>query len=98
MIYRGDNTQAFNGKPIIVKLKNAENHEIALAEFRCGPVLKTFENPEFPLKVYFTSEESNMLKPYNTMHLAVYDLDEKENLRKHTCKESAVLKTKQGVV
>lgn len=73
MIYRGDDTRAFGGKPIKVKLLNADNKTITKAEFRCGDILQAFENPTFPLQIYLSSEETAKLRPSNICYLAVYD-------------------------
>lgn len=82
MIYRGDDTRAFNGKPIKITLINADDKVITKAEFKCGSILQTFENPEFPLKVWLSADETKQLKPTNVCYLAIYD----ENGYKKTCK------------
>lgn len=79
-LYRGDDTDAFNNQFIIVELEN-EKEGITKAEFRAGSILKTFENPTFPLNIELTSEETLLLKEENCCFLAVYDSEG----RKQTC-------------
>ena len=54
MIYRGDDTDAFNNEFITVELEEAPEG-ITKAEFRAGNVLKEYENPTFPLSISLTS-------------------------------------------
>ncbi len=84
MIYRGDDTRAFNGRPLKITLKNADKKIITKAEFKCGSIVQTFENPQFPLMVWLSSEETTLLRPTNVCYLAIYD----ENGYKKTCKGS----------
>lgn len=94
MIYRGDDTRAFGGKPIKVKLLNADGKTITKAEFRCGDILQTFKNPEFPLQIWLSSEDTAKLRPANICYLAIYD----ENGYKKTCKGQFVFNSLPGVV
>lgn len=94
MLYRGDDTDAFNGKFITIELENAENLIISKAEFKCGTILKTFENPLFPLQVSLSAEETAQLNYTNNCYLALYD----EEGRKRTCAGTITITSKREVV
>lgn len=80
-IYKGDDTGAFNRNFLTINLAGADDFLITKAEFRCGEVVKSFENPEFPITVNLTADETAKLQNSNTCYLAVYD----ENGLKKTC-------------
>ena len=76
---QGDNTQAFGQHLLRITLSDPDNllqnHSISKAEIRfaCG-LVKTFENPVFPLIVDLTEQESQrMLVGNNTAVMAVWD-------------------------
>lgn len=94
MLYRGDDTDAFGQKFITIELENVNELIISKAEFRCGNILKTFENPIFPIEVSLTSEETSQLQQNNICYLAIYD----EQGRKHTCNGYLTFYSKQEVV
>lgn len=94
MLYRGDDTNAFDRKFIKVNLKNAEGLNISKAEFKCGTILKTFDNPTFPFDIELTAEETQKLNYSNACYLAIYD----EQGRKVTCKGNFTFSTKAQVV
>lgn len=94
MLYRGDDTNAFDRKFIRVNLENAEGLNISKAEFKCGSILKTFDNPTFPLEIELTSDETKKLNYSNACYLAIYD----EQGRKVTCKGNFTFSTKAQVV
>ncbi len=81
-VYRGDNTGAFDQTFLTINLNNPSNKVISKAEFRCGTVLKTFNNPQFPLKINLNEEETEKLTYQNYGYLCVYD----EQGRKKTVK------------
>jgi hypothetical protein len=79
-MFQGDNTQAFAGNfvKIYAKYITSTGEErpmppLTKAEIRTGCIVKTYENPVFPLDVNFTEEESIKLNVNNTMTLAVWD-------------------------
>ena len=80
MIYRGDDTDAFDNEFITVELDEAPEG-ITKAEFRAGNVLKEYENPTFPLPISLTSAETMSLREENCCYLAIYDSEG----RKWTC-------------
>lgn len=80
LLYRGDDTDAFEQEFITIELDEAPEG-IKKAEFRCGSVLKVYENPTFPLSVALSSEETMLLKQENECFLAIYD----SLGRKRTC-------------
>lgn len=94
MIYRGDDTNAFGNKFLTVELENTNNLIISKAEFKCGTILKTFENPEFPLQISLSREETLQLSYTNDCYLALYD----EEGRKRTCSGSITITSKREVV
>lgn len=83
-LYRGDDTDAFGGNFLRVDLIGAPEAVITKADWICGQIVKSFENPEFPLVINLTQEDTAKLKSQNTCYLALYD----ENGRKKTCEGS----------
>lgn len=80
MLYQGDNTQSFGGNfvRITAVCKDSQGNPMPMpaltkAEIRCGCVIKTYENPTFPLDVNFTEEETEKMGVNNSMFLAVWD-------------------------
>ena len=94
MIFKGDDTNAFNNKFLTIDLEGVEGVKISKAEFKCGSICKTFENPTFPLEVNFTCDETKTLLANNCCHLAVYD----EFGRKRTCQGEITFVAKEQVV
>ena len=94
MLYRGDDTDAFGQRFITINLENATGLTITKAEFKCGYLLKTFENPVFPIDISLTSEETSKLSQNNSCYLAIYD----EQGRKHTCNGYLTFTSKREVV
>ena len=94
MLFRGDDTNAFGQKFITIELDNAEGLGIYKAEFKCGTILKTFENPIFPIDISLSAEETSKLFQNNACYLAIYD----EFGRKHTCSGYLTFSTKREVV
>jgi len=80
-LIKGDDSQAFGQNLLRITLSDPdgllENHSISKCEIRFnGCVTKTFLNPEFPLIINLTSEESNKLSVgNNTAVMAVWDED-----------------------
>ena len=78
-LIRGDDSKAFGQNLIRITLSDPdgllEQHSISKCEIRfSGCVTKTYQNPEFPLLVNLTSEESKKLQAgNNTAVLAVWD-------------------------
>ncbi|MCM1497227.1 MAG: hypothetical protein NC124_02055 [Clostridium sp.] len=83
-LYRGDDTAAFGGNFLKVNLIGSVDSIITKAEWGCGSVVKVFEDPEFPLTINLTSEETAQLKSQNTCYLVLYD----ENGLRKTCEGS----------
>ena len=83
-LVRGDNLQAFDGQPIIINLHN-NIRPISKAEvvINGGVILRTFENPEFPISVELDeSDTAKLIVGKNICNLIVYD----DLGRKETCK------------
>ena len=93
-IYKGDNTGAFGNNFITINLNNPEGYTISKAVFVCGCVKKTFENPNFPLIVNFTSDETSKFRPSNICHLVVYDNEGKQK----TCTGTLTFDAQSGVI
>lgn len=78
-LIRGDDSQAFGQNLLRITLSDPDNllerHSISKCEIRFnGCITKTFLNPEFPLIINLTSEESNKLSVgNNTAVMAVWD-------------------------
>lgn len=87
----GDNTAAFGGRLLVIRLSNKTGEEINISKavFVCGPVRVVFENPVFPLLVNLTEQQTAQLGCCNTCYLAVWD----EQGRKLTCSGSIGIKT-----
>lgn len=94
MLYRGDDTDAFNRKFLTLELENAEGLKISKAEFRCGAISKVFEDPIFPIDITLTKEETEQLSGDNRGYLALYD----EFGRKFTLDSYILIETKRKVV
>ena len=92
-LIRGDSSTAFGQNLLRITLSDPdgllENHSISKCEIRFnGCVTKTIENPEFPLVINLTSEESDKLSVgNNTAVMAVWD----ENGQKLTTKGGQIV-------
>ena len=94
-IYKGDNSGAFNANFITIKASIPDGWTVSKAKFKCGPLpVMTFENPQFPLIVNLSSQQTRQLSQQNICYLAVYD----EEGRKLTCKGSVTFVAKDEVV
>lgn len=91
---QGDNTQSFNNNFLIIELENTHNIPVSKAIFQAGVVQKFYENPEFPLYVNFTEQDTKLLKHRNIGYLMVYD---SEN-RPVTCIGSIEFYCRNGVI
>ena len=73
-INRGDNTGAFGTDFLRIYLNNPNNLYIQKAVFQVNGCLeKEFWEPQFPLRVNFTGEETQMLHDVNHCKLALWD-------------------------
>lgn len=88
VLVRGDDTDAFGNEFITIELDD-EPQGITKAEFRSGVVIKTYDNPTFPLDISLTAQETALLKCQNECFLAIYD-----NMgRKWTCEGTLEFET-----
>lgn len=95
MVRKGDDTNVFDFKFLEIELDNPEEYIITKAEVRIGVLIKTIENPVFPLEIELNREETMMLSECgNQCYLAVYDI----NGRKYTCEETYTIKARPKVV
>lgn len=87
----GDNTAAFGNNFLTISLDNQSGEPIVVtkAVFACGPIRIEFTEPEFPLKVNLTEEQTSQLSCKNTCYLAVWD----EEGRKLTCEGTLIFNT-----
>lgn len=79
--YKGDNTGAFGNKFITIKLKNPKEYVITKAQPVVNggcPYIEPVVNPEFPLVVNFTSEQTEKLRSTNVCNLVVWDEQDRE--------------------
>lgn len=81
-IFKGDNSAAFGRNFITIHLNNPYEFEVTKAIFKCGCIVKEFENPIFPLRISFDEEETKQFNFNNVCYLAVFD----SMGRKRTCK------------
>lgn len=92
-LIRGDSSTAFGQNLLRITLSDPDgllvNHSISKCEIRFnGCVTKVIENPEFPLVINLTSEESDKLSVgKNTAVMAVWD----ENGEKLTTKGGQII-------
>ena len=93
-LFRGDDTDAFGNSFITINLATSISGTISKAIFQCGNIVKTFENPIFPITVNLTSTETATLEATNKCYLAVWDEDNK----KRTCEGILVFNTQSEVV
>lgn len=94
MIYKGDNTSAFDSKFLTIELENLNNLKVSKAIFVCGKIKKTYNKPEFPLEVVLNETETAQLYYHNDAYLIVYD----EQGRKLTCDGCISFSAKKEVV
>lgn len=93
-IFKGDNTAAFGNDFIKISIDNPAGYIISKAIFVCGCLKKTFDNPQFPIYINLTSEETSMLRGANVCYLVVYD-----GLgRQKTCNGTLTFNAKNGVI
>ena len=94
-IYKGDDTDAFDFSFLTINLENVQDYTITKAEVRIGPILKSFINPIFPLRVSLNRRETIQLSEYNNKcYMAIYDTSD----RKYTCEGTLSFKAKPKVV
>lgn len=93
-IFKGDSTAAFGNTFLTININNPDNFVISKAIFVCGCIKKTFNNPEFPLRVNFSSQETQKLSANNVGYLVVYD---EVGLQK-TCTGNIKFKAQNGVI
>lgn len=94
-IHRGDDTDAFGFGFLTINLENPDNLTITKAEIRIGVIVKTFNNPVFPLQVSLNSQETELLNEFgNKCYMAIYDI----NNKKYTCEGTLCFKASPKVV
>lgn len=93
-LYKGDNLQAFDGSPIIIDLDDDEII-VSKAQFviNKGSIVKTFENPIFPIEITLDETDTSKLRPTNYGNLIIYD----ELDRKKTCEGTLIFKASEGI-
>lgn len=94
-IHKGDDTDAFGFSFLTINLENPDNYTILKAEVRIGVIIKTFNNPVFPLEISLNKAETEQLNEYNNKcYMAIYDTDNK----KYTCEGTLSFKASPKVV
>ena len=101
-IYKGDNTAAFGGNYLTIKVTNEQLYKISKIIFSVngGKIQKTFTDANYfqvaetLLTVNFTSEETQMLTAVNVGNLLAYD----EYDRQFTCHQSVTFNAQNGVI
>lgn len=95
MIRKGDDTNAFGFGFLTINLKDSTEYTITKAEVRIGTIIKTIENPVFPLHISLNREETSMLSECgNQCFMAIYDSED----RKYTCEGTLRFKANPKVV
>lgn len=72
-LYKGDNSGAFGRTFITIHLNNPYEFEVSKVIFKCGCIVKEFENPQFPLRINFDEEETKLLNFNNVCYLKAFD-------------------------
>lgn len=101
-IFKGDNTAAFGGTFLTIKVSNPDLYPISKIIFvvNGGSIKKEFtdenmfQTAETILTVNFSSKETSILYPNNVGNLVVYD----EYGRQETCKEYVKFNAQTGVI
>lgn len=96
-VTKGDNTAAFGNNYITININNPLGYVISKAEFVVNsgnPKLQPIENPQFPIVINFTSEQTAQLQANNTGKLVVWD----EQGRQLTCKGTLNFSAQNGVI
>lgn len=94
-IYKGDDTGAFGQNFLKVNLSVPTGHAVSKAEIKIGilePII--INNPDFPLVINLTSEQTSLLMNKNDVYMAVYD----EEGRKATCKGVVTFNAREQIV
>lgn len=101
-IYKGDDTRAFGGNFINIKINNPDLYKISKIIFAVngGVITKTFTDENYfqveetNLTVNFTSKETLKLNAINIGNLLVYD----EHGYQETCVQSIQFNAQNGVI
>lgn len=93
-IYKGDNTAAFGNNFITITLNNPLGYTVSKVVFVCGCIQKSYNNPEFPLVINFTSEETSKFGAVNVGYLVAYDAQG----RQKTCNGKVMFNAVNGVI
>lgn len=93
-IFKGDDTGAFGNNFITIYLDNPQNYVISKAIFVCGCIEKEIKNPDFPLEINLTSQQTEQLRATNVCYLVVYD----EQGRQATCQGTLGFNAQNGVL
>lgn len=89
-IYRGDDTNAFGQNFMKINPPNLPAGAIVTkAILQCGPIQKIYLNPQFPIYVNFSHEETKKFTNTNECFLQLFD----ENGLRQTCKGSITFYT-----
>lgn len=95
--YKGDDTGAFGNQFIKIELNNPQNYVISQAQVVVNggcPYLAPIKNPQFPLGVNFTSEQTEKFRATNVCNLVVWD----SRGRAKQCDGSLKFDFKNGVI
>ncbi|MBR2505374.1 MAG: hypothetical protein IKB70_00325 [Bacilli bacterium] len=79
MVRKGDDTNAFGFKFLEVNFAEADQYTISKAEIRIGTIIKTVENPIFPIEISLDREETIKLNECrNQCYMAIYDSEDRK--------------------
>ena len=103
-IFKSDNTAAFGGNFLTIKVKNPELYKVSKLLFvvNSGVIQKLFKGEDYNyfqqeetlLTVNFTSQETQKLSSANVGNLIAYD----ENNLQETCAQTVRFSAQNGVI
>ena len=94
VLRKGDNTASFGNNFLTIFMDNPVGIPVSKVIFSCGCIQKTFENPEFPLRINFNSKETAKLNYINTGYLVAFD----DKGRQMACEGSITFYVINGVL
>ena len=92
-IYKGDNLQAFNMKPIRIDFNSDINISKAAFVINNGIIVKEFINPVSPIFVELDENDTAKLSQTNKANFIVWD----NQGRKKTCDVEVIFKVKEEI-
>jgi len=73
ILFRGDDTDAFENPFMCFHLANDKWTQVSKLVFQCGKVIKQWVNPVFPLHVSLNHEDTLKLRRFNRAYFQLFD-------------------------